>query len=113
MKNNSSNYHPLLEVMILERITGMHVAEYLQERIWKPMGADFPACWSYDNDSSGFEKIESGINGRPIDFGLFGLFFLYNRYWNGVQILPENWVSESVWPLHPDPHIWETMSEWP
>jgi CubicO group peptidase (beta-lactamase class C family) len=37
-----NNYHPLLEGLIIERATGMHVAEYLQERFWKPMGAEFP-----------------------------------------------------------------------
>ncbi len=41
-----NNYHPLLEGLIIERVTGMHVAEYLQERFWKPMGAEFPASWS-------------------------------------------------------------------
>jgi CubicO group peptidase (beta-lactamase class C family) len=88
-----NNYHPLLEGIILEQISGMYVAEYLQERIWKPMDADFPASLSLDSDSSGFEKLESGIKADAIDFGLFGLVFLYNRYQNGVQILLENRVS--------------------
>ena len=59
-----NNYHPLLEGLIIERATGMHVAEYLQERFWKPMGAEFPASWSLDSEKSGFEKMESGINAR-------------------------------------------------
>jgi CubicO group peptidase (beta-lactamase class C family) len=41
-----NNFHPLLEGLIIERATGMPVATYLQERIWKPMGAEFPASWS-------------------------------------------------------------------
>jgi CubicO group peptidase (beta-lactamase class C family) len=108
-----NNYHPLLEGLIIERVTGMHVAEYLQERFWKPMGAEFPASWSLDSKSSGFEKMESGINARARDFARFGLIFLHNGSWNGAQILPEDWVRESTEPLRPDPRTWETMTDWP
>lgn len=107
-----NNYHPLLEGILLERVTGMHVAEYLQERFWKPMGAEFPASWSLDSKASGFEKMESGINARAIDFARFGLIFLHNGSWNGVQILPESWVRESTEPLRPDLRTWETMGNW-
>lgn len=106
-----NNYHPLLEGLIIERATGMHVAEYLQERFWKPMGAEFPASWSLDSQASGFEKMESGINARAVDFARFGLIFLHNGFWNGVQILPAAWVRESTEPLRPDPRTWETMSD--
>jgi len=108
-----NNYHPLLEGLIIERATGMHVAEYLQEKFWKPMGAEFPASWSLDSDKSGFEKMESGINARAVDYARFGLIFLHNGFWNGVQILPESWVRESTEPLRPDPRTRETMSDWP
>ena len=107
-----NNYHPLLEGLIIERVTGMHVADYLQEKLWKPMGAEFPASWSLDSEQSGFEKMESGINARAIDFARFGLIFLHNGLWNGVQVLPEAWVRESTEPLRPDPRTWETMSGW-
>jgi CubicO group peptidase (beta-lactamase class C family) len=108
-----NNYHPLLEGLILERATGMPVAEYLQEKFWKPMGAEFPASWSLDSEQSGFEKMESGINARAIDFARFGLIFLHNGFWNGTRILPEEWVRESTEPLRPDPRRWETMSSYP
>jgi CubicO group peptidase (beta-lactamase class C family) len=38
-----NNYHLLLEGLVLERATGMSVADYLEERIWQPMGAEFDA----------------------------------------------------------------------
>jgi CubicO group peptidase (beta-lactamase class C family) len=104
-----NNYHLLLEGLIIERATGMPVAEYLQEKFWKPMGAEFPASWSLDSEESGFEKMESGLNARAIDYARFGLIFLHNGRWNGVQILPKDWVAESTQPLRPDPREWETM----
>ncbi len=93
-----NNYHPLLEGLILERVTGMGVSEYLQEKFWKPMGAEYSASWSLDSEASGFEKMESGINARAVDYARFGLIFLHNGAWNGNPILPEEWVRESTTP---------------
>ena len=89
-----NNYHPLLLGMIIERATGTSVANYLQEKIWKPIGMEYPGSWSLDEN--GFEKMESGINARAIDFAKFGRLFLYNGNWNGVQVIPAEWVAEST-----------------
>lgn len=97
-----NNYHLLLEGMILERATGMTVSEYMQEKIWEPMGAEYPASWSLDSEASGFEKMESGINARALDYARFGSIFLHNGFWNGAQILPEEWVYESTSPIQRD-----------
>ena len=107
-----NNFHPLLEGIILERATGMPVAEYLQEKIWKPMGAEFPASWNLDSDSSGFEKMESGINARAVDFARFGLLYLHNGFWNGQQILPAEWVAASTQPDPSDQRVFEQYEIW-
>ena len=107
-----NNFHPLLEGLIIERATGMPVAEYLQERIWKPMGAEFPASWSLDSDESGFEKMESGINARAVDYARFGLLYLHQGFWNGQQILPETWITESTSPDSADLRDFEVFPSW-
>jgi len=89
-----NNYHPLLLGLILERATGTSVANYLQEKIWKPIGMEYPGSWSLDE--AGFEKMESGINARAIDFAKFGRLFLDEGDWNGVQVVPAAWVAEST-----------------
>ncbi len=81
--------------MILERTTHRPVAEYLQEKIWQPLGMEYPASWSLDSEASGFEKMESGLNGRAIDFAKFGRLFLDNGNWNGKQIDPDG-VGDGV-----------------
>ena len=106
-----NNYYPLLEGMILERVTGMPVAIYLQEKIWKPMGMEYPASWSLDSETSGFEKMESGINARAIDYAKFGQLFLQNGNWNGVQIISEKWVHESTTPDPDDNRPWAIFDE--
>jgi CubicO group peptidase (beta-lactamase class C family) len=91
-----NNYHPLLLGLALERSTGRHVATYLEEKIWMPLGMEAPGSWSLDSASSGFEKMESGLNGRAIDFAKFGRLYLNQGDWNGVQLIPANWVEEST-----------------
>jgi len=91
-----NNFNPLLLGMILERATGMSVATYLETRIWQPIGMEFDGSWSLDSETSGFEKMESGINGRAIDFAKFGRLFLNSGNWDGTQILPADWVAQST-----------------
>ncbi|MBW2364713.1 MAG: serine hydrolase [Deltaproteobacteria bacterium] len=91
-----NNYHPLLLGLIIERATGTTVAAYLQEKIWKPLGMEYTASWSTDSQSTQFEKMESGINARAIDFAKFGRLYLKKGNWHGKQIIPAHWISESI-----------------
>ena len=109
---NYNNYNLLLLGMILERATYRPVAEYLQEKLWKPLGMEYPASWSLDSEDSGFEKMESGINGRAIDFTKFGRVFLNNGNWDGRQIISEKWVRESTSPDPNDKRYWRTAPGW-
>jgi CubicO group peptidase (beta-lactamase class C family) len=93
---NYNNYYPQLLGMILERTTHRPVAEYLQEKIWKPLGMEAGASWSLDSQRCGMEKMESGLNARAIDFAKFGRLYLHHGAWNGVQVVPESWVAEST-----------------
>jgi CubicO group peptidase (beta-lactamase class C family) len=93
-----NNYHPLLLGLILERVTGMSVTDYLETRIWQPIGMEFDGSWSLDSETSGFEKMESGINGRAIDFAKFGRLFLNNGVWEGTEVLSSDWIVESTRP---------------
>jgi CubicO group peptidase (beta-lactamase class C family) len=97
-----NKYHPQLLGMILERTTGMPVTSYLQTRIWDPLGMEFDGSWSTDSEASDFEKMETGVNARAIDFAKFGLLFLNGGLWQGEQVIPESWVEESTQPLLPD-----------
>mgnify|MGYP001255416241 FL=1 len=100
---NYNNYNPTLLGIILERTTHKPVAQYLQEKIWEPLGMEYPASWSLDSKASGFEATLCCLNGRAIDFAKFGRLFLNNGNWNGKQIISEQWVKESTSP-YPNPN---------
>ena len=91
-----NNYHPLLLGLVLERTTGSSVAQYLQEKLWKPLGMESDGSWSLDSEASGFEKMESGINGRAIDFAKFGSLYLSGGTWRGQQVVSRGWIEEST-----------------
>jgi CubicO group peptidase (beta-lactamase class C family) len=109
---NYNNYHPILLGMILERTTGRSPSEYLQERIWKPLGMEYPASWSIDNEKNGMELMESGINARAVDFAKFGRLYLNNGSWNGEQLISPEWVVQSTSPDPNDHRIWHSYADW-
>jgi CubicO group peptidase (beta-lactamase class C family) len=91
-----NNYNPLLLGLVLERATGQSVTAYLQEKIWTPLGMEYDGSWSLDSEKNGFEKMESGINARAIDFAKFGRLYLNGGNWNGTQVVPSTWVKVST-----------------
>ncbi len=91
-----NKYHPQLLGMILERATGISVTEYMQAKLWDPLGMEFSGSWSIDSVESGFEKMEAGVNARAIDFAKLGRVYLENGGWNGVQVISSDWVAEST-----------------
>ena len=106
-----NNYLPQLLGLILERTTHRPVSEYLAEKIWQPLGAEFPASWSLDS-KNGFEQMQSGINARAIDFAKFGQMFLNGGSLNGRQIIPPTWVKESTSPDSDDHRPWDSDRHW-
>ena len=109
---NYNPYHPILLGMILERTTHRPVAQYLQEKVWQPLGMEYPASWSFDSTSDGFEKMESGVNARAIDFAKLGQLFLDNGRWNGKQAISKQWVTASTAPDPRDHRPFLSDAEW-
>jgi CubicO group peptidase (beta-lactamase class C family) len=87
-----NNYNPLLLGLVLERATGGSVSDFMARRLWQPLGAEGDATWSLDSEHSGFEKLESGVNARAVDYARFGLLLLHKGTWNGRRIVSEKWV---------------------
>jgi CubicO group peptidase (beta-lactamase class C family) len=107
-----NNYHPLLLGMMLERATGMAVADYLSQEIWQPVGMEASGSWSLDSIEDGFEKMESGINARARDFARFGLLYAREGMIDGRQVVPADWVATSTSPKAADDYgfMWWVQS---
>ncbi len=100
-KFHYNNYHPLLLGLVIERATGMSVANYFQRKIWQKVGAEHDASWSLDSKASGFEKMESGLNFRTVDYAKIGSMLLHGGQWNGYAIISKEWIDAST--ISPQP----------
>jgi CubicO group peptidase (beta-lactamase class C family) len=86
--------------LILERATGKRVTKWLQDQLWNPLGAEFPASMMVDRDDDhGLEHLESGLTATAIDLAKFGQFYLQEGIWQGKRLLPEGWVRDTTSPL--------------
>lgn len=100
-----------LMALILKRVTKRSLAEYLQEKIWKPLGMEYPATWSIDSKRDDMELAFVLLNARAVDLAKFGDLYLHMGKWNDKQIVPAQWVAESTtediddrrpWTIFPD-----------
>jgi CubicO group peptidase (beta-lactamase class C family) len=97
-----NKYHPQLLGLILERTTGMSPTQFLQTRLWDQVGMEYAGSWSTDSEASDFEKMETGVNARAIDFAKFGVLYLNGGRWQDKQVIAREWVEESTRPWFPE-----------
>lgn len=91
-----NDWNVILLGMVLERATGMSVAEYTESRLWQPMGAEADGSWSLDSTQHGFEKMFVGVNGRAIDFAKLGWLYLHDGRNGSKQVIPEAFIAEAT-----------------
>lgn len=80
--------------MIIVKATGRNLTDYLQEKIWKPIGSEFDAYWLADGQ--GMEMALGGLNACLRDYAKIGRLYLNKGNWNGTQIVPANWIENST-----------------
>jgi CubicO group peptidase (beta-lactamase class C family) len=107
-----NNYNTELLGTILERATHRTLSKYLEEKIWQPLGMEYPAEWSLDHEPNGLELSATLLNARAIDLAKFGRLFLNEGDWNGRQIVPRKWAVDSTIKDPEDNRDWETFGRW-
>ncbi len=83
--------------MIVEKASGMHMAEYASEKLWKPLGAEHDALWSLDSED-GSEKAYCCFNSNARDFARIGQMLLDSGRFNGQQVLSEEYIRKACSP---------------
>jgi CubicO group peptidase (beta-lactamase class C family) len=76
--------------LALRAAVGVPLADYLSEKVWKPMGAEADASWLID--AAGFEVGFVGLNVTLRDYGRLGLLLANEGAVEGKQIVPAAWV---------------------
>ena len=95
--NNYNTGETLVAGEVVRAATGMPLAEYLSDRIWKRYGMEADANWWLDAPG-GIEIAGSGISATLRDYGRFALFFMDGGVAAGERILPAGWTTEAGTP---------------
>jgi CubicO group peptidase (beta-lactamase class C family) len=80
--------------LVLRGAVGRPVADYLQEKIWEPIGAEADASWLIDR--AGQEATWCCLNAVLRDYARLGLLLAHDGQWRGRQIIPAAWIAEAT-----------------
>ncbi len=81
----------LLSSMLRNR-TGQHADSYMEKHLFQPLQITKKAWFK---NQEGHPHTGGGLSLKARDTAKFGLLYLHRGKWNGRQIVPEEWVSES------------------
>ncbi|MDX2223196.1 MAG: serine hydrolase [Rhodospirillaceae bacterium] len=103
---NSANSQILLA--IVERATGRRYADFVSEKLWKPLGAKDATLWL--DRPGGTAKAFSYFVARPRDWLRLGILMADGGRYDGRQIVPPDWIAAMTTPSARNPnyglHVW-------
>ncbi|MGE4612236.1 MAG: serine hydrolase [Paracoccaceae bacterium] len=80
--------------MIIRGATGREIPELMSEKLLAPLGLETDPL--YLTDGKGVAFVLGGLNLRTRDYARFGHMFLQGGEYNGVQVVPAEWVADST-----------------
>jgi CubicO group peptidase (beta-lactamase class C family) len=80
--------------LVLAAALDRPVAAYLGEKIWQRIGAEADASWGLDG--GGQELAFCCLNAVLRDYGRLGRLLAHDGAWDGVQIVPRQWVLDAT-----------------
>ncbi|WP_233713473.1 serine hydrolase domain-containing protein [Lederbergia citri] len=78
---------------ILTKVTGMKLLDYLQPRLFEPLGMSDITTTTCPK---GIHFGGAGMSVKIEDIAKFGLLYLQKGVWEGKQIIPSHWVEEAT-----------------
>ncbi|WP_428330598.1 serine hydrolase domain-containing protein [Mucilaginibacter sp.] len=89
---NSGN--PITLGRIIEKATQMPLPQFANQNLFKPMGIK-TYKWNFKPNKVNADDF-CQLYLSPRNMAKFGLLYLDNGKWNGKQLVPESWVTESL-----------------
>jgi CubicO group peptidase (beta-lactamase class C family) len=81
--------------VLVARATGKPLADYLSEKLWRPLGMEGDAVWILDD--AGFERGGCCLAMTLRDYGRYGLFMLGGGQDGDARgVLPDGWVADAT-----------------
>lgn len=78
---------------VITKSTGYSLSKYMEEKLWKKIGVQSNAYWTLNNNK---ELAMGGLNISLRDYARFGRLYLNNGVYNKEQIIPKEWIEQSL-----------------
>lgn len=99
--NHYASINTQLLGILLVRVSGESLTDYMTSRLWHPLGMEQRGLWTLD--AEGIELAMGGLAASARDYAKLGLLYLGDGKRGERRILPEGWVKASVTP--DEPHL--------
>ena len=93
-KYEYNNLNSELLGLIIERASGKRYADYLEEKLWRPMGGNRAQVWLDRPD--GTAHTSCCLAAPAMDWARFGMMLLGKGEANGNRIVSEAWIDEMI-----------------
>ena len=80
--------------LVLHYAINKSASDYLQEKLWGPIGAEADATWVVD--AQGFEVAHGFFNAVLRDYARLARLLAHDGAWDGRQIIPAQWMVDAT-----------------
>jgi CubicO group peptidase (beta-lactamase class C family) len=80
--------------VVLHYAVNQSTSEYLQAKLWEPIGAEADATWMVD--AQGFEVAHGFFNAVLRDYARLGRLLAHDGVWEGRQIIPAQYMIDAT-----------------
>lgn len=87
------SYSTYLLGICIEKATGVPYHEYLQTKLWIPLGMEYNGYFTVDQERN--QKAYGGLAACARDLAKFGVLYANKGKWNDKQLIPEWWIERS------------------
>jgi CubicO group peptidase (beta-lactamase class C family) len=105
---NYNSINSQLLVAAIERATGERYADFLSRALWTKIGAAPALLWL--DRPGGVPRGYASLIARPRDWLKLGILIAQGGVWNGVQVIPADYLKEMTTPSAKNPnyglHLW-------
>ena len=82
-----------MQSAIVQRVTGQKVVDYLQSRLFTPLGISAP---KWDESPEGVSLGGYGLYLCTEDIAKFGQLYLQKGKWDDQQLIPAKWIEQAT-----------------
>jgi CubicO group peptidase (beta-lactamase class C family) len=80
--------------LVVRHAVNKPLCDYLQEKLWQPIGAEADATWLLD--AEGFELPHFGFSAVLRDYARLGRLLAHDGAWEDRQVVPAQWMIDAT-----------------